>query len=306
MTMPPHHIGIDLGGTKIEGVLLAPDGTESSRVRVPTPRGDYDGTIAAIVALVNELQPDGVDVTVGVGTPGSANPASGLHRNSNSTCLNGRPFEADLAAQLDYPLAMANDANCFALSEAVDGAGRDGRVVFGVILGTGCGGGVVIDREVVVGRNGIGGEWGHMALPRRDGAGWSVRPCYCGRSDCIEQYISGSALEAEYLAATGQAATVEQMQSVIDEDQVARDVFDGFHDRLAESLVTVVDVLDPDVIVIGGGLSNLDSIYEKVPPLVHARAFSDHCDTPIRRAVHGDSSGVRGAAWLHQANRGIS
>ncbi|MCH2162171.1 MAG: ROK family protein [Phycisphaerales bacterium] len=301
--MPSHHIGIDLGGTKIEGVVLAPDGRESNRLRVPTPRGDYDGTIAAIVDLVKALQPDGEHVTVGVGTPGSANPATGLHRNSNSTCLNGRPFEADLAAQLDWPLAMGNDANCFALSEAVDGAGRDGRVVFGVILGTGCGGGVVIDREVVVGLNGIGGEWGHMALPRRDGAAWSPRPCYCGRHDCLEQYISGSALEAEYLAATGRSTTVEQMLAGVDDDQAAAQIFEVFHDQLAESLVTVIDLLDPDVVVLGGGLSNLDSIYEKVPPLVHARAFSDHCETPIRRAVHGDSSGVRGAAWLHQGGR---
>ena len=297
--MTAHRIGIDLGGTKIEGVLLGPDGAESARLRVPTPRGDYDGTMAAIISLVDQLRPDGMDVTVGVGTPGSANPATGLHRNSNSTCLNGRPFASDLAARLDWPLAMANDANCFALSEAVDGGGRDGRVVFGVILGTGCGGGVVVDREVVVGHNGIGGEWGHMALPRRDGAAWSPRPCYCGRSDCLEQYISGTALEAEYEAATGTTATVEDMLARIDQDETARRIFDTFHDRLAESLVTVVDILDPDVIVLGGGLSNLDSIYEQVPPLVHARAFSDHCRTPIRRAVHGDSSGVRGAAWLH-------
>ncbi|MCH2162630.1 MAG: ROK family protein [Phycisphaerales bacterium] len=293
-------IGIDLGGTKIEGLLLDAEGRELNRLRVPTPTGDYAGTIGTIVELVDALDPGESGVTVGVGTPGSVNRRTGLHRNSNSTCLNGRPFEKDLAAALSHPLAMANDANCFALSEAVDGAGHDGAVVFGVIIGTGCGGGVVVDQRVIEGRNGIGGEWGHAALPRRDGEGWTPRPCYCGRTDCLEQYISGTALESEYLAATGNRLAVAELVERRESDAAAAEILATFQDRLAESLVWVVDVLDPDVIVLGGGLSNIDSIYEVVPDLVHQRAFSDHCDTPIRKAKHGDSSGVRGAAWLHQ------
>ena len=293
-------IGIDLGGTKIEGLLLDAEGRELNRLRVPTPAGDYDGTIRAIVELVDALDPREPGLTVGVGTPGSVNRRNGLHRNSNSTCLNGRPFEQDLAAALSHPLAMANDANCFALSEAVDGAGHDAAVVFGVIIGTGCGGGVVFDRRVIEGRNGIGGEWGHAALPRRDGQAWTPRPCYCGRTDCLEQYISGTALESEYLAATGNRLTVGDLVERRESDAAAAEILATFQDRLAESLVWVVDLLDPDVIVLGGGLSNIDSIYDVVPQLVHERAFSDHCDTPIRKAKHGDSSGVRGAAWLHQ------
>ena len=293
-------IGIDLGGTKIEGLLLDAEGRELNRLRVPTPAGDYDGTIRAIVELVDALDPGEPGLTVGVGTPGSVNRRNGLHRNSNSTCLNGRPFEQDLAAALSHPLAMANDANCFALSEAVDGAGHDAAVVFGVIIGTGCGGGVVFDRRVIEGRNGIGGEWGHAALPRRDGQAWTPRPCYCGRTDCLEQYISGTALESEYLAATGNRLTVGDLVERRESDAAAAEILATFQDRLAESLVWVVDLLDPDVIVLGGGLSNIDSIYDVVPQLVHERAFSDHCDTPIRKAKHGDSSGVRGAAWLHQ------
>lgn len=289
-------IGVDLGGTKIEAIALRTDGTEHHRVRTPTPNDSYHETIAAIARLVETVSADATEATVGVGTPGSVNPATGLHRNANSECLNGQPFERDLAAALSWPLRTANDANCFALSEAVDGAGKGGRVVFGVILGTGCGGGVVIDGVVLSGLNGIAGEWGHMALPRRDGAAWEQRPCYCGRTDCIEQYLSGPAIEAEHERETGVKLDCRAMAKGT--YPANQQVLERFYDRLAESLVTVVDTLDPDVIVLGGGVSNIDTIYDVVPPLVHERAFSDACTTSIRKNIHGDSSGVRGAAWL--------
>ena len=294
--MTPLRIGIDLGGTKIEGIVLGDNGEELHRTRVATPVGDYQGTIDAIVQIVADISGGATEATVGIGTPGSANPSTGLHRNSNSTCLNSKPFEKDLAAALPFPLRCANDANCFALSEAVDGAGAGGRVVFGVIIGTGCGGGVVVDGALIEGANGIGGEWGHMALPRRDGRAWEPRPCYCGRSDCLEQYICGTAIEAEYSALSGRKESASTIATADDPESMG--TIERFHDRLAEALVSVVDLLDPDVIVLGGGVSNLDSIYEVVPPLIHERAFCDECSTPLLRNVHGDSSGVRGAARL--------
>ena len=220
-------------------------------------------------------------------------------KKSNSTCLNGRPFEADLDRAIPRPVRTANDANCFALSEAVDGAAAGASVVFGVILGTGVGGGVVIDGRVIHGRNGVGGEWGHLSMPLR-GQDLSLvgRQCYCGRVDCLEQYLCGPALEAEYERLSGRRRTLPEIVGRVDTEEVARHLIDRFHDRLAECLVGVVNLLDPDVIVIGGGVSNLDSIYEVVPGLLHPRVFGGVCDTPVRRNVHGDSSGVRGAAWL--------
>ena len=290
-------VGIDLGGTKVECIALDEQGNERLRRRVPTPKGDYRGTIEAIKALVDgaaaELGP--ID-RVGVGTPGSANPTTGLHRNANSTCLNGQPLEADLAAALGRTVVTANDANCFALSEAVDGAGADGRVVFGVILGTGCGGGVVIDKTVLAGRNLVAGEWGHVALPRRTGEAWTPRPCYCGRTDCLEQYLSGTAIENEHEALTGARCSVTEL-ATLDRPE-AIDCLERFKDRLARSLATVVDILDPDVIVLGGGVSNLPGLAEETQARLPAHVFSDHSETPVRVAVHGDSSGVRGAAWL--------
>ena len=293
-------IGVDLGGTKIEAIALV-DGEIVARERVATPQGDYDGTIAAIHGVVEHVAGTaGLDrsATVGVGTPGSVDRHTGLHRNSNSTCLNGRPFESDLAAALGRPLRTANDANCFALSEAADGGAAGHRVVFGVILGTGVGGGVVIDGAVVEGRNGLGGEWGHMGVPHRGGRDEAPRDCYCGRCDCLEQYLSGPALEAEYARLAGVRRSLAEIASASDTDAIARGVVDRFHDRLAECLVTVVDILDPDAIVLGGGVSNLDSIYTVVPPLIHRRAFGGTADTPVFKNLHGDSSGVRGAAWL--------
>ncbi len=298
--MPTTRIGVDLGGTKIEAIALV-GGEIVARERVATPAGDYVETVAAIASLVDRLAIDaGADdsTTVGVGTPGSVDRATGLHRNSNSTCLNGRPFESDLDSAIRFPVRTANDANCFALSEATDGAAAGRRVVFGVILGTGVGGGVVIDGAVHEGGNGLGGEWGHIGLPHREARDVAPRPCYCGRSDCLEQYLSGPAIEAEHAAASGKSSSLIEIANSAATDETAGAVIDRFHDRLAESLVTIVDLLDPQAIVLGGGVSNLDSIYEVVPGLVHARAFGGHAATPILRNFHGDSSGVRGAAWL--------
>jgi fructokinase len=294
-------IGVDLGGTKIEAIALV-EGVIAVRERVATPQGDYDGTIDAIRTLVGRVAAEAGGtsdaITVGVGTPGSVDRGNGLHRNSNSTCLNGRPFQADLATAVGHPLRTANDANCFALSEAVDGAARGHRLVFGVILGTGVGGGVVIDGVVHEGRNGVGGEWGHMGLPHRDVRNVTPRQCYCGRTDCLEQYLSGPAVEAEYAGLAGEARPLVEIAGRVETDPSASAVLDRFHERLAESLVTVVDLLDPDAIVLGGGVSNLDSIYDVVPPMVNARIFGASGSTPIVRHRHGDSSGVRGAAWL--------
>lgn len=290
-------VGIDMGGTKIEGILLSEDGRERWRERVSTPQGDYAGTIEVVAELVEQAREQaGSDVLIGVGTPGSANPVTGLHRNANSTCLNGKPLQQDLARRLGQTVNTANDANCFALSEAVDGAGRDGRVVFGVILGTGCGGGVVIDRTVLPGRNLVAGEWGHTALPRRDGEAWTPRPCYCGRSDCLEQYLSGTAIEAEFHESTGARCSVTGMASS-DEPEAAA-CLERFKDRLARSLAMVVDIVDPDVIVLGGGVSNLVGLAEETESRLPDHVFSDACTTIVRVAEHGDSSGVRGAAWL--------
>ena len=290
-------IGIDMGGTKIEGIALGDDGTELWRKRVPTPQGDYAGTIAAVVGLVaNAGEVVGTIDSIGVGTPGSSNPQSGLHRNANSTCLNGRPFEKDLSAALGRSCTMANDANCFALSEAVDGAGSDGRIVFGVILGTGCGGGVVFDKKVVAGHNLVAGEWGHTALPRRDGQAWEPRPCYCGRNDCLEQYLSGTAIEAEFKALTGERCAVTDLPDSDHSEATA--CLERFKDRLARSLAMVVDIIDPDVIVLGGGVSNLNGLAEETESRLPEHVFSDASTTVVRIATHGDSSGVRGAAWL--------
>lgn len=294
-------IGVDLGGTKIEAIALV-DGVIAVRERIATPQGDYEGTINAIATLVGRVAAGAGGasdaITVGVGTPGSVDRGTGLHRNSNSTCLNGRPFQADLATAVGHPLRTANDANCFALSEAVDGAARGHRLVFGVILGTGVGGGVVIDGVVHEGRNGVGGEWGHMGFPHRRVRDVAPRDCYCGRTDCLEQYLSGPAVEAEYARLAGTTRTLAEIAARVDVDPEASAVLDRFHERLAESLVTVVDVLDPDAIVLGGGVSNLESIYHVVPPMVNAGIFGADGGTPILRHLHGDSSGVRGAAWL--------
>jgi fructokinase len=273
-------IGIDLGGTKIEGVALDDAGAVLMRRRVPTPQGDYRATIAAVAALVHTIESETrLQGSVGVGTPGALSRVSGRVKNANSTCLNGQPLQDDLEAALARPIKLANDANCFALSEAIDGAGQGARVVFGVILGTGVGGGIVVDGRVLEGPNAIAGEWGHNPLPLPSGDDLPLRPCYCGRAGCIETYLSGPALEQERTHDEGAA-------------------LDRYEQRLARALAGVINVLDPDVIVLGGGVSNLDRLYDRVPRLWGPYVFSDHVATRLLKHAHGDSSGVRGAAWL--------
>ncbi len=300
-------IGIDLGGTKIEGIILDDEGKELTRRRIPTPR-DYEATVNAIAGLVGELEGhfdaqgnDGPkpDFSVGIGIPGTISPTTGLIKNANSTWLIGRPLDKDLEAVLGRPLRMTNDANCFAVSEAVDGAGADARLVFGVILGTGVGGGVVIDRQPLLGVNAIAGEWGHNPLP------WPTddeRPgelCYCGQRGCIETFLSGSGLARDFPAkGDGKIGAKEIAARAEDGDSEALAAIERYGERLARALACVINLLDPDVIVLGGGLSNIGRLYDNVPRLWGDRVFSDLVDTPLRQNRHGDSSGVRGAAWL--------
>ena len=280
-------IGVDLGGTKIEAIVLA-NGRETFRKRMPTPRGDYEATLAAVAALAREAGPG----TVGVGIPGALSLVSGLVKNANSTWLIGRPLKEDLERALERPVRVANDANCFALSEAIDGAGKGARAVFGVILGTGVGGGIVIDGKALVGCNAIAGEWGHNPLPLPGPMDLPLPACYCGRAGCIETYLSGAALEREHAALTGQIRSAKDI-ALMDTDALGR-----YAERLARALAGVINVLDPDVIVLGGGLSNIERLYTDVPRLWQRYVFSDHVATRLVRHVHGDSSGVRGAAWL--------
>jgi fructokinase len=291
-------IGVDLGGTKTEAVALGRDGGERFRRRVDTPRGDYDGTIAAIVDLVAAAEREtGERGTVGVGMPGSISPATGLVKNANSTWLIGRALHTDLQRALGRPVRVANDANCFALSEATDGAGAGARVVFGVILGTGTGGGIVVDGQVLVGPNAVAGEWGHNALPWPDETEWPGPSCYCGRRGCIETFLSGSGLQLAYAGGGGLTAREIAHAAGSGYDEAVR-ALDTYARRLAKALATVVNLLDPDAIVLGGGLSNIESLYRRVPELWTDWVFSDRVDTRLVRARHGDSSGVRGAAWL--------
>lgn len=288
-------IGIDLGGTKIEIVALDDAGAELTRHRTPTPVGDYDGTIAAIVGLVAGVERDlGPAESVGIGTPGAISPTSGLLRNSNSTVLNGMPLDRDLTAALGRSITITNDANCFALSEAADGAGEGFGVVFGVILGTGVGAGVVVDGRALVGPNAIAGEWGHNRLDGEAGD----RACYCGRVDCVERFLSGPALEREYAAAAGDDLSAAEIAATTGIDDVAATVMDRYLDRAARALAVVINIVDPDVIVLGGGMSNIGALYTGIPERWGAWVFSDSVTTPIRSAEHGDSSGVLGAARL--------
>ncbi len=293
-------IGVDLGGTKTELIALADDGAVRLRRRMPTPAGDYAATVALIAAMVAQAEAElATRASVGIGTPGSRSPVSGLMRNANSTCLNGRPLKQDLEAALGREIRIANDANCFALSEAVDGAGQGGAVVFGVILGTGVGGGVVVNGQVLNGANGIAGEWGHNPLPPgEDGEG--VAPaCYCGRRGCVETWLSGPALAADHLRVTGEALTPEALVArAAAGDAACEATLLRYETRLARALAGVINLLDPDVIVLGGGLSSLDRLYRNVPLRWTPHVFSDAIATRLRPPLHGDSSGVRGAAWL--------
>lgn len=293
-------IGVDLGGTKIEAIALDDGGAELWRRRIATPIGDYDGTLAAIAGLVQAAETAlSRHATVGIGTPGAISPDTGMIKNSNSTVLIGRPLDRDLEALLHRPVRMENDANCFTLSEATDGAGRDGRVVFGVILGTGVGGGIVVDRKLLAGRNCIAGEWGHNTLPWIRQDEWPGARCYCGKYGCIETFLCGAGLARQYEALTKRSLSANDVAAAaLKGDQAALDSLSLYRDRLARSLASVINVLDPDIIVLGGGLSNIDAIYAGLPDLILKSAFTDVLHTKIVRAVHGDSSGVRGAAWL--------
>jgi len=297
-------IGIDLGGTKIEGAALAADGTIAARLRVPTPAHDYAGTIDAVAALVGRLETlAGPASSVGVGIPGALSPASGLVKNANATWLIGRTLDRDLTSALGRPVRVANDANCFAVSEAADGAAAGAAVVFGVILGTGVGGGLVVHGRPLVGANAIAGEWGHNPLPWPEDGERPGPRCYCGRQGCIETFLSGPGLARDY--APGGRADGPSAEAVVARaaagDPGAEAALARYEARLARALATVINLVDPDVIVLGGGLSNIDRLYRTVPELWRPWVFSDRVDTLLRLNMHGDSSGVRGAAWLWPA-----
>jgi fructokinase len=292
-------IGIDLGGTKIEGIAIA-DGRERVRRRIPAPRGQYARTLDAVASLVADIERDAAgEGTIGVGIPGTISPATGLVKNANSTWLNGRPLADDLPRRLGRPVRFANDANCFALSEATDGAAAGASIVFGVIVGTGCGGGIVVDGRVLTGVNGVAGEWGHNPLPALRDAEMPDDACYCGRRGCIEQFLSGPGLSRQHRAMTDEELTAHDIAArAAAGDEDARATLAVYEERMARALGSIINVLDPDVIVLGGGLSNIERLYANVPRLWSPFVFSDRVDTRLVRAIHGDSSGVRGAAWL--------
>jgi fructokinase len=298
-------IGVDLGGTKIEALALDESGHAIVRRRVATPAGDYRATIEMIGALVDEIEREvGATCTVGVGTPGSLSKRTGLLRNSNSTVLNGKPLERDLCARLGRTVRIANDANCFALSEAVDGAGADCEVVFGVILGTGVGGGLVVERRVLEGRNAIAGEWGHNPLPWPRLDDLPGPPCYCGKRGCIETFLSGPGLSRAFEQRTGRRLSAAEIAAqAAAADAPAAAALTEYKERLARALAHVVNLVDPGTIVLGGGLSNIESLYADVPRWMTRYVFSGDVATPVLPARHGDAGGVRGAAWLWPVHR---
>jgi fructokinase len=302
-------IGVDVGGTKIEAAALGPDGALLARRRVSTPRGDYEATLDTIAGLVKAVEAEaGGTGTVGVGIPGALSPATGLVKNANSTWLIGRPFDRDLAARLGRPVRIANDANCFALSEAIDGAAAGASVVFGVILGTGVGGGLVAGGRLLAGLQHIAGEWGHNPLPWPEDDERPGPPCYCGRRGCIETFLSGPALARDLGAPGGGASGGGDTRDIAERaaagDPAAAAALDRYEDRLARGLASVINILDPDVVVLGGGLSNIDRLIAGVRRRLDRYVFSDRVDTRLARARHGDSGGVRGAAWLWPADAG--
>lgn len=292
-------IGVDLGGSKIEIIVLGEGGEVLLRERVATPQGDYAATLAAVAGLVaaaeRKVGAGDTATSVGIGIPGAESRSSGLIKNANSTCLIGKPLKRDLEQLLQREVRIANDANCFALSEAVDGAGAGASVVFGVILGTGVGGGIVIDGKLLTGANTIAGEWGHNPMP-----GENLRDaCYCGRKGCIELYLSGPGLSADHRrAASADFSAHEIAQRAAADDIAAEATLQRYEARLARALAQVINILDPDVIVLGGGLSNMERLYQNVPRLWGEHVFSDQVATKLLKHRHGDSSGVRGAAWL--------
>jgi fructokinase len=293
-------IGIDLGGTKIEGVALGRDGAIVARKRVPTPQGDYRGTIDAIVDLIRYLDKEtGEQPSVGIGMPGIISPVTGRVKNANSVCLNGSPMDKDIEEALGRAVRVENDANCFALSEASDGAAAGRDCVFGVILGTGTGGGVVVNGRILRGRNAVGGEWGHNPLPWPEDSERPGHPCYCGRHGCIETFLSGPGFARDYAHATGGSIEPREIVRRAEEGEgSAIACLDRYVNRLARGLASIINVLDPDAIVLGGGLSRISRLYRDVPAQWEQYVFSDHVTTELLPPKFGDSSGVRGAAWL--------
>jgi len=293
-------LGIDLGGTKTEIIALGVDGGELLRRRVETPKEDYGGILKTVARLVRDAEAElGDRGSVGVGTPGSISRATGLLRGSNSVCLNGKPIKADLEALLGREVRITNDANCFALSEATDGAAAGAEIVFGVILGTGVGGGIVVRGRVLTGPNAIAGEWGHNPLPWPKDDERPGYPCFAGHSGCIETFLSGPGIERDHLRANGETLTSHDIgaRAAIG-DAACEATLRRYEERLARALAHVINILDPDVIVLGGGMSNVQRLYVNVPTLWGPRVFSDRVDTRLVKHRYGDSSGVRGAAWL--------
>lgn len=300
-------IGIDLGGTKIEVIALSDSGEELFRKRIATPRGSYPETLAAIKRLVDDAEAATArHGTVGIGIPGTISPFTGKVKNANSVWLNGQALDADLKALLGREVRIANDANCMAVSEATDGAGAGKKVVLALILGTGSGSGIVIDGKPWNGANGIGGEWGHNELPWQDEEERSHNvQCYCGKYRCVEQFVSGTGLCDDYERRNGRRLKGNEISALAEQgDPIAEQSLQAYERRLAKALAAYVNTLDPDVVVLAGGVCNIDRLYRNVPPLVNEYIFGREFFTPIKKALHGDSSGVRGAAWLWGVNEG--
>lgn len=293
-------LGIDLGGTKIEIIALDADGTERHRERMPTPKGDYQGIIATVGKLIASAEATiGATGSIGIGTPGALSPVSGLLRNSNTVCMNGQPFKADLESHIGREIRIANDANCFALSEAVDGAGQGAKVVFGVIVGTGVGGAIVVDGQVLNGPNAIAGEWGHNSLPWPSDDERPGPACYCGKSSCIETWLAGPWIARDHERVYGHSIDAPTLIArAASGDAQCEATIARYEDRMARALASIINVLDPDVIVLGGGMSNIERLYTNVPQLWGRYIFSEHVQTRLLPPAHGDSGGVRGAAWL--------
>ncbi|HEY0796902.1 MAG TPA: fructokinase [Acidisarcina sp.] len=300
MAISDMRIGIDLGGTKIEALAISGVGAELVRYRIDTPRDDYAGTVAAMAGLVRQIERETEAVgSVGAGIPGTISEKTGLVKNANSVWLNGRPLQHDLSAALEREVRVANDANCLAVSEATDGAAAGKRVVFGVILGTGCGGGLAIEGRMHAGPNGTAGEWGHNPLPWPEGNEHPGPICYCGKRGCLEMWVSGTGLARDYQAVNGQNLTARAIMDAVDAgERRAAEAFDRYEDRLARGLATLINAVDPDVLVFGGGMSKVDRLYADLPSRIVPYVFGGEFDTQLFPARFGDSSGVRGAAWL--------
>ena len=295
-------IGIDLGGTKTEVILLNGSSEEVFRTRIPTVRNDYAATLRDIADLVSQAEhAAGTDnLPVGIGIPGTVSRKTGFVKNANSTWLNGKPFQKDISNHLKRQVQVTNDANCLAVSEATDGAGKGYELVFAGIIGTGCGAGLAFKGKPIVGPNGVAGEWGHNPLPWTSAQDLTARPCYCGKSGCQETFLSGTGLCLSYKLASGLDIKGNQLVDLANQgESLAIQILDQYYDQLARGLAAVINILDPDAIVLGGGASNIAGIYTQVPQRLSHYVFGGECDTPILQAVHGDSSGVRGAAWLN-------